>query len=198
MKQSTTNVGIFKRRKEIIKDGKLYINHPYLTKEGKTSYKPTFLELGQALFGDALAAIKLHLIAKLMADGYLEKGPIIDYEGAKHISSKSFFLKYPQYAMEVVLRTVNELMAGKARNLPQIYEVFRNPNWGEIIKEIARLVFKKSENDVSKPLEISPNQRRLLDYPIDYLAIYHLNPETIMPSDEEIEAAREKLRTQKQ
>jgi hypothetical protein len=198
MKQSTTEIGIPIRIKIIFKYGKEYFPYPYLTKKGKTSFEPTFLELGQHLFSDALAAIKLHLIAKLMADGYLEKGPIIDYEGSGHLSSKSFFLKYPQYAMEVVLRAVNELMAGRVENLPQIYEVFRNPNWPEIIKEITRLVFKKPEEDPSKPVEVGPNQRRLLDYPVDYLAIYHLNPETIMPSDEEIEKLRERLRKQGQ
>jgi hypothetical protein len=130
MKQSTTLEGISFRARSIFKNGKQYTIYPYLTKEGEISLEPTFLELGQHLFSDALAAIKLLLIAKLMADGYLEKGPIIDYEGSMHLSSKSFFLKYPQYAMEVVLRTINELMAGKVKNLTQIYEVFRNPNWG--------------------------------------------------------------------
>jgi hypothetical protein len=78
------------------------------------------------------------------------RGPIIDYEGACHLSSKSFFLKYPQYAMEVVLRTINELMAGKVGDLPEIYEVFRNPKRSEIVKEITRLVFKTPEPDPSK------------------------------------------------
>jgi len=195
MRQSTTEVGIFTREKEVFKYGKRYCSYPYLTKEGKISFEPTFLEFGQLLFSNALAAIKLHLIAKLMADGYLEKGPIIDYEGFGHLSSKSFFLKYPQYAMEVVLRTVNELMAGRVENLPQIYEVFRNPNWPEIIKEIVRLVFKKPEEDPSKPVEIGPNQRQLLDYPTDFLATYNLDPNTIMPTDEEIKKVIEKLKS---
>ena len=170
--QSTTEEGILGRRRFFYTNGKIYWAYPYVTKEGKTSFEPTFLELGQHLFSDALAAIKLLLIAKLMTDGYLPKGPIIDYEGAGHLSNKSFFLKYPQYAMEVVLRTINELMAGKVESLHEIYEVFRNPNWPEVIKEITRLVFKKPEPDPSKPVEIGPNQRRLLDYPIDFLAIY--------------------------
>jgi hypothetical protein len=198
IKQSITEEGILAREKEVFKYGKQYSSYPYLTKEGKTSFEPTFLEFGQTLFSDALAAIKLLLIAKLMADGYLKKGPIVDYEGSAHLSGKSFFIKYPQYAMEVVLRTVNELMAGKVENLPEIYEVFRNPNWQEIIKEITRLVFKKPEEDASKPVEIGPNQRQLLDYPVDYLATYHLNPEIIMPSDEEIEKLRERLKEQDQ
>ena len=115
--QSTTEEGILGRRRFFYTNGKIYWAYPYVTKEGKTSFEPTFLELGQHLFSDALAAIKLLLIAKLMTDGYLPKGPIIDYEGTGHLSSKSFFLKYPQYAMEVALRTINELMAGKVENL---------------------------------------------------------------------------------
>jgi hypothetical protein len=194
MKQSTTEEGIFARKKVVFKYGKGYHLFPYLTKEGKTSFEPTFLEFGQHLFSDALAAIKLILIAKLMADGHLPKGPIIDYQGTGHLSSKSFFLEYPQYAMEVVLRTINELMAGKVRDLPEIYEVFRNPNWSEIVKEITRLVFKTPEPDPSKPVEIGPNQRRLLDYPVDFLAIYGIDAKTIMPSDEEIRKVIERLK----
>jgi hypothetical protein len=195
--QSTTHDGTIRRRKGVFKYGKQYFGYPYLSKRGGISFEPTFLELGQHLFSDALAAIKLHLIAKLMADGHIEKGPIIDYEGTGHLSSKSFFLKYPQYAMEVVLRTINELMAGKVEKLPEIYEVFRNPNWPEIIKEIARLVFRKPEPDASKPVEIGPNQRRLLDIPIDFLKIYNINSERVMPSDDEIRSTIAKIAGQR-
>lgn len=191
--QSTTKKGIGSRRKIIYQQGKGYFGSPYLSKEGKTSFEPTYLELGQYLFSDALSAIKLHLIAKLMTDGYIEKGPIIDYPGVSHLLSKTFFLKYPQYAMEVVLRCVNELMAGKVENLPEIYKVFENPNWPEIIKEISRLVFKKPEDAPEKPVEIGPNQRKLLDFPIDFLKIYQINPEKVIPSDEKIKEIREKL-----
>jgi hypothetical protein len=194
MLQSATIEGISRRCRIFYKNGKIYLPYPYLTKEGNTLFEPTFLELGQHLFSDALGAIKLLLIAKLMADGYLPKGPIIDYEGAGHLSSKSFFLKYPQYAIEVVLRTINELMAGKVGDLPEIYEVFRNPNWSEIVKEITRLVFKTPEPDPSKPVEIGPNQRRLLDYQIDFLATYNLDPNAIMPTDEEIKGVIERLK----
>jgi len=194
MLQSLVSIRRRMRGRDVVEEGKIYYLYPYLTETRRVSYQPTFLELGQMLFTDALAAIKLLLIAKLMSDGYLEKGPIIDYEGARHLSSKSFFLKYPHYAMIVVLRTINELMAGRVSNLPAIYEVFRNPNWAEIVKEIARLVFKKPEKDESKPVRIGPNQRRLLDYQVDFLNIYGLNPESIMPTDEEIERIRERLK----
>jgi hypothetical protein len=194
--QSTSVEGIYDGYfKKVFRGGKQYTPHPYYTKSGDISFEPTFLELGQFLFSDALAAIKLHLIAKLMADGHIIvdghiiKGPIIDYEGVDHLSSKSFFLKYPQYAMEVVLRTINELMAGRLKvrgNIEEIYEVFRNPNWPEIIKEIAKLVFKTPEPDASKPVAIGPNQRRLLDVGINFLKIYKIKPNKIMPTDEKI------------
>lgn len=195
--QSTTEEGLYGREKEIYRHGKYYHSHPYLSKEGKVSLEPTFLEFGQKLFSDALSAIKLPLIAKLMADGYIEKGPIIDYVGAAHLSSKSFFLREPQYAMEVVLRTVNELMAGKVKekgNIPEIYKVFENPDWSEIVKEIARLVFKEVEDEPSKPTAVGPNQRKLIDKPINFLKIYNIDPRKVIPSDKQIEKIGGKLR----
>jgi hypothetical protein len=99
--------------------------------------------------------------------------------------------------MEVVLRTINELMAGRVESLPEIYEVFRNPNWPEVIKEIARLVFKTPEPDASKPTAIGPNQRKLLDVPIDFLKIYNINPERVMPSDDEIRSTIAKITGQR-
>ena len=100
-------------------------------------------------------------------------------------SSKAFFLRYPGYAMEVVLRTINELMAGKVENLPEIYKVFENPNWEEVIREIVRIPFAEVENDPVKSVEIGPNQRELFDHPIDILEIYGINPAEVIPSEEE-------------
>jgi|GEM_PF-1747899 len=188
---SSTDEGILRREKigggRIFRDGKQYRAFPYITKEGKTSFKPTLFELGQHLFSDALAAIKLHLIARLMAEGKIEKGPVIDYEGTGHLSSKAFFLKHPEYAMEVVLRMINELMAGRVKKkgqIEQIYDVFRKPNWQEVVKEIAKLVFKKP----------SSNGKELLDEKIDFLETFNLDPQEIIPSDEQIEQIREKIR----
>jgi len=188
---TTADEGVIKREEIeggiIFRNGKQYWSFPYQTKEGKTSFKPTLFELGQHLFTDALAAIKLHLIAKLMTEGRIKKGPIIDYEGVGHLSSKAFFLKHPEYAMEVVLRMINELMAGRVKKegqIEQIYNVFRKPNWQEVVKEIAKLVFKKP----------SSNGKELLDEKIDFLETFNLDPEKIVPSDEEIEKIREKIR----
>ncbi len=186
---SITDEGVLRREKigggRIFRDGKKYWAFPYITKEGETSFKPTLFELGQYLFTDALSAIKLHLIARLMAEGKIKKGPIIDYEGVDHLSSKAFFLKHPEYAMEVVLRMINELMAGRVKEgqIEQIYEVFRKPNWQEAVKEIAKLVFKRP----------SPNGKELLDEKIDFLETFNLDPEKIIPSDKQIEQIREKI-----
>lgn len=195
--QSTTKEGLYEREKEIYRHGTYYHSHPYLSKEGKVSLEPTFLGLGQKLFNDALSAIKLYLIAKLMTDGYIEEGPIIDYAGAAHLSSKSFFLRVPKYAVEVVLRNVNELMAGKVKekgNISEIYKVFENPDWSEIVKEINRLVFKEVEDEPSKPTAVGHNQRKLIDKPINFLKIYNIDPRRVIPSDEQIEKIRKKLR----
>lgn len=195
--QSTTDKGLLAKDKVIYRKGISYHYHAYFSKEGKVSFEPTFLELGQCLFSDALSAIKLHLIAKLMADGYIEKGPIIDYAGVAHLSSKSFFLDVPQYAMEVVLRTVNELMASRVKekgNIQEIYKVLENPDWQEIVKEISKLVFKQPEDDPSKPTAVGKNQRKLIDRSIDFLKVYNIDSSKRMPTDEEIEKIREKLR----
>lgn len=228
--QSISDKSVAVSGRTIYKDGKAFSSLPYVSEPPipeppkpawdsfpgqrrvplpKVSLEPTFLELGQHLFTDALAAIKLHLIAKLMTDGKIPKGPIIDYEGSEHLSSKSFFLRYPGYAMEVVLRTINELLAGKdpkgkerwgffarifkGEKLRKMYETFENPDWPEIVREIVRLEFKQVENDPSKTVAVGPNQRQLLDYPIDVLKLYNIDPEKVMPSDDEIAKIRQKF-----
>ncbi len=195
--QSVTKEGLYARDESIYWQGKYYHSHAYFSKKGEVSFEPTFLELGQHIFSDALSAVKLHLIAKLMSGGHIEKGPIIDYEGADHLSSKSFFLREPGYAMEVVLRTVNELMAGKAKqkgNIPEIYKWFENPDWSEIVKEISKLSFKEVENAPSKPTAIGPNQRKLIDKPIDFLKTYNIDPQKVIPADEKIKEIRERFK----
>src|SRR3989338_5982323 len=62
-KHSMTREGLFGRGLAVVRGGKKYISYPYLTQDGETSIEPSFLELGQFLFSDALAAIKLLLIA---------------------------------------------------------------------------------------------------------------------------------------
>jgi hypothetical protein len=181
--------GIATRTIVIVHQGKRYSAFPYVSKEGQTSFEPTFYELGKMLFSDALAAIKLHLIAELMADGHMEKGLIIDYIGTDHLPSKTFFLKYPQYAMEVVLRTIHELMAEKIKEFPDYYQIFQKPNWEEVVRKIFKLSLMKPEPDKTKPVK----ERKLLNYSINFLKTYNLDPTKIMPSNEEIERIKERL-----
>ncbi len=195
-KQSTTCGGLFARISTQYKKGKAHNAYPYLKEDGKTSTTPTSLELGQCIFTDALAALKLHMTAKLMADGHIPKGPIVDFEGAHHISSKSFFIQNPEYAAEITLRTINELMAGKVKekgNIEEIYEVFDNPNWTEIVKEIAKLHFSKVDTTQGESALAGPHQYPINNVSVDFLKIYNIDPSKVMPSDEQIKDVIEKL-----
>ncbi len=152
IEQSTTEEGLLARQVEVYMRGIRYSNYPYVSKGGEVSSKPTFLELGEFIFTDALATIKLHQISKLMADGHIERGPIIDYCGSFHLNTRSFFLRYPSYAMEIVLRHPHILMAGRVKDLDEIYGLFDDPDWSEIVKEIARLVFRRVLTKEDAPL----------------------------------------------
>jgi len=145
MRQSNTEKGVLSRGFELFDKGLRYYETPYLANDGKTSPHPTGLEFGQLHFTDALAATKLHLIARLMSDGHIPNGPIIDYQGIGHLSNRSYYLQFPQYAMQVVLRSIHELMAGSVNELTDIYCLFDNPDWAKITKEILKLPFKKIE-----------------------------------------------------
>ena len=195
-KQSTTSWGLSLQKKIRYIKGKRYYAHPYLKKEGGVSYTPTSLELGQMIFSDALAAIKLHMTAKLMADGHIPKGPIVDFEGADHIPSKSFFIRNPEYAVEIALRTINELMVGKVKEkgkIEEIYDVFDNPNWTEVVKEIAKLYFAKVDTTQGKYAQTGEDQYPINDIHIDFLKTYNIDPAKVIPSDVEIKNMLEKL-----
>ncbi len=196
-KQATTDEGLMSSRVEVeYKNGKRYSMHPYLKEDGGVFTVPTGLELGQVLFSDALASIKLHMTARLMADGHIPKGPIVDFEGDNHLPSKAFFVRNLEYAMLIVLRTINELMAGKVEeksNVEEIYDVFDNPNWTEIVKEIAKLHFSKVDTTKGSSVEIGNDQYPIIKVLVDFLKIYNINPAQVIPSDEEIKAIMRKL-----
>lgn len=82
---------------------------PYRDKDLKLQDQMTSFEYGQVLFADALAAIKMHLMANEMNVGRLEKGVIVDVEGALHLDNKSFFLKNPVYAFYTILKSPHYL-----------------------------------------------------------------------------------------
>ncbi len=172
------------------RDGKRYYSHPALSDSGKVSLMLTGNELGQMIYTDALAAIKLHLLGRMMNEEHIPKGVIVDYEGTNHLSSKSFFLQYPEYAMEIVLRTISELLAGHAEQGSSNTEsaelhsqrVFEHTDWEQVIREIFRIPFKKIAEPVPgrDSVEIGENQRPMVDTHPDGYAL-----DTILASKKE-------------
>ncbi len=181
IKQSFSDEGIIKRRNGINTQSKkkCYSETPLVdSTDYSISTMPTGMELGQMAFTDALAAIKLHKLAQDMNDKIIEKGLIVDFEGALHLPLKSFFIKYPQYAVEVVLRNIHELMAGEAgdelsrreenhgenrsENLKKVYEFFKTQDYQVILKKISEIPMFHVEKDNNKGVEIGSNQKKLI------------------------------------
>ena len=130
------------------------------------------MEFGEQLFSDALSAIKLHLLGKLMADGKISKGLIVDIQGFGHFYNKAFFLNEPRYAMEVVLRNMHHLMAGhavKSSNANRDLSVYADQvfaeerkeefGWQGVIAEILKVIIVEIEKDSNKTVDPGPNQR---------------------------------------
>lgn len=90
--------------------GTYHNNFPSVDKNLDTRTYPTGFEMGQMAFVDALSVIKLLLLNGEMEAGRVDGGIVVDIQGAKHISLKSFFLDNPAYAMRVVLRNVHEIL----------------------------------------------------------------------------------------
>ncbi len=141
---------------------------------------PTGNELGQGAFTDALAALKLHILTQNMNTGDIKKGIVVDFEGANHMAMKSFYLKFPQYAAEIVLRTIYELMANHVKNelskedfargknnpdnLEYVMRMLDEPYWADLIADISRIPMAYVENDPNKTVEIGPNQKKIKTY----------------------------------
>jgi hypothetical protein len=101
---STTNEGAINSGKDTPINN-IYTHSPaYLDKNLKTQWEMTGLELGLNNCRDAMSALKLHLIANEMREGRMEKGIIVDFEGAGHFESIYSFLKNPLYALMTVLK----------------------------------------------------------------------------------------------
>lgn len=167
--------------------GKLFFHPRFSSGEKAQALLPNGRGIGQLLFSDALSAIKLHLIAKLMADGKIERGPILDFPGATHTFFKTFCVRYPEYAMEVVLRTLPELMAFRATGSSDLSKELESPDWPEVVRQIARLAFART-GEQSDDIET---------FYFDYLGEYGIDPEKVIPSDDEIEETMRKIRAGK-
>ncbi|NTW45499.1 MAG: hypothetical protein HGB18_00405 [Candidatus Moranbacteria bacterium] len=169
--------------REVMRSGRSYDDRRAVGSDFEYAPDPEGFEFGQVLFSDALSAVKLHLIGRLMADGKISKGPILDFEGAAHLPNKSFFLRYPEYAMEVVLRTLPELISYHAF-ADILARDLEHPDWSEVVWHIAKLAFARTTDDPD----------RIDSFFYDYLGEYGIDPETVIPSDEEI---REIMRRKK-
>ena len=153
----------------------MYAQRTSLTDTGEKSTELTGNELGILIYSDAISAVKLHLLGRMMNDGVLPKGPIVDYEGLLHLSIKSFFIQNPEYAMEIVLRTLPNLLSGTSDSAFFNYlttmefseKVFDRTDWSQVIREIFRIPLKKVADP--KPgadgVEIGKNQRPIRPAP---------------------------------
>jgi hypothetical protein len=179
-KQSPTEFSRAENIKYAERNKKMYAERMSFTDTGEASTAFTGNELGGTIYSDALAAVKLHLIGRMMNDGAIPKGAIVDYEGHLHQSSKSFFLQNPEYAMEIVLRTLPNLLAGSAEKSFFNYltaknfaeKIFDNPDWERVIREIFRIPFKKvaAPRPGADSVEIGENQRPMTEaFPDDYV-----------------------------
>lgn len=169
--QSTTSEGLVGRAKSKIQNGIRHYADSYFTPKGKTSYAPTGLEIGEKLFSDAVCAIRLHMMAKLQGEGKLPKGPILDFEGAAHLLSKDFFIRYPLYAMEVILRNPHFALIhtlGEDEDIEDVARLFENPDLEEIIRNLGKLPFHEVEDDPKRTIETGLNQKRLIDQTMNF------------------------------
>jgi len=115
---------------DFIRDGTYYHQTASIDAEGKTKSYPTGFELGQFAFTDALSVIKMLILGRAMHKGEIEPGILVDFQGAKHLSYKSYFFDNPQYAMTVVLTNIWEILAShpNIRNREHILEQLGNLN----------------------------------------------------------------------
>ena len=179
--QSTSSEGLFNRDVTASNKSKGYCASASVTTDMKTTTTPTGMELGQRVFADALSALKLHKLAQAMNEDRIKRGMIVDFEGVSHLSYKSFFIKYPQYAVEVVLRTINELLASRVgeplsntervkgknnpKNLEQMYGFFKKQDPYMVLSEIGKIPLFYVEKNAGKTVEIGSSQKKLIhDY----------------------------------
>ena len=162
------------------RDKKMYAQRTSLTDTGEKSTELTGNELGILIYSDAISAVKLHLLGRMMNDGVLPKGPIVDYEGLLHLSIKSFFIQNPEYAMEIVLRTLPNLLSGISDSAFFNYlttmefseKVFDRTDWAQVIREIFRIPLKKvaDPKPCADGVEIGKNQRPMIEaHPDEYV-----------------------------
>ena len=167
----------------IIKDGTLSSNNPTLNEDLTYSSSLTGFELGQLAFSDALSVIKIFLINKAMLDGNLEQGLLVDFQGAAHLHYKSLFFDNPQYAMEVVLTNVHEILPSLPgiESTEDVLKKLQNMDektWMQIFEFIGKIPLTKVEEstDERDSTEVGEKQREM-SKPRYYSVIENLGKE---------------------
>ncbi len=152
-------------------------------KRGKPLFRSSLFRgasFGTYAFSDALSAIKFFTLSELMNRGEIEKGIMVDFQGASHTIQKSFFLKYPMHAMEVVLRLLPLVFAQTGsyfsasrwnglrldrefrENEERASTLLRNPNWVQFISELGRIpVFKTEKRKLKRLTKPGPFQMKM-------------------------------------
>ena len=215
--QTTFKPSLIKSNAMVANRGKMYDASFSVSDELTVATLPTGNELGQRAFSDALYALKLHILAQSMNEGEIPKGTIVDFQGANHFAMKSFYLKYPQRAAEVVLTIIYELMAGyvgddlskmeyyvgvnKPKNLEKAMEMLKKPDWLQAIYEIGRISMMEVENDSGKTVEVGEKQKKIKKYDWEGVNILKkVDPKIIMAlfDDEYIQTQIDKVSSDKE
>ena len=190
--QSTSYQGVFNRDFSLNnKDTNTrFHSNPSIDTKGQSSSHMTGFELGQLMYSDAFSCVKLHLLAKLSAEGHIPSGPIVDFQGSDHLSGKTFFMQNPQYALMIILMNINQLMAGQAIKLDSNNEtavqyskdIFLNPNWKDVVNEILKLPIASIEDSSIKGTSpfLSLLQKNLINETPDFAKIYKMNVSEIV------------------
>ncbi len=147
---STTDEGLDKYEKcNNVQNIRVYAS-AHLDKSLIIKRNMTGLEYGMFYFSDAMAALKLHLIANEMRDGGIDKGIIVDFEGDAHLPAKFFFLRNPLYAMMTVLKSPHFILTeqlAKKDDVSTICQAFSPDEkmFKDMFKQIHRLEFARAK-----------------------------------------------------
>ncbi len=163
-----------------ITDGTYYHSIPSVKENLKTSSIPTGFELGTFSFSDALSVIKILLMNKAINDSGADPVLIAEFQGAKHLSNKSFFFDNPQYAMEVVLTNIHEIIPHlpNIQNREDILEKLQNMDteaWKLVFVFIGLIPRTKVAESTDKRNKVEPGEKqRQMSEPTFYSAVAHL------------------------
>lgn len=159
---STTDEGL-KRYEKSNSIQNIHITSPtFVSEDLELSSQMTGLEYGEGYFSDAMAAIKLHLIAKEMREGRIKKGMIVDFRGAAHLETTFFFLKNLYLGTITALKHPQFLLAdriAKVNRIPSIYPAFSptQKRFKDMFKELSRLEVSQPMKEWSGEVFVSPN-----------------------------------------